>query len=482
MVPLFAWMGVLPIGEGVVSVAARTSAQTLGWRGLNGSAIAWGVLVMRGKRGRAQAVLAGLLAVSTLSVSGTSIQMSPLVGRRTEGLYRSASYNRVVDQYARQAEEDYTIKLSSLRLQLSVGLEARYDDNITSTDAGDKQDGLSLSPVLYSEVYWPLNPGFLVYSGLSLGYKWYAAGGEDANDKGVTVGGTDGAMNLQLGFDFRVGQDGLLSASEEYSRDLDAFDGGDQGNRDYTLNRNRLNLQYRNDFSHYTSGTAKFAHTNQWVDESEFDEQDLYSDFLDLVLLHFFTRDLQFGPYGRGGTYRYIEDKHNDSDALAGGLAMVYGTTERLVLSGSVGLSDVSFDTSNNPAATDSYTGLTTEWAIRYANSPLMTHRLVTTYGAEQGTLSQNVNFAKEWLTQYSISYVLRENLVLNGDLGYVRTRESDGGDNYELFRTGIGVGYRLTRDATVDLRYVRDWRVSGDSSGNEYTRNAVILRLVYRL
>jgi hypothetical protein len=437
---------------------------------------------MRGRKNRTQVILAGFLAACTLSVSGTSIQMSPLVGRRTEGLYRSASYNRVVDQYSRQAEEDYTIKLSNLRVQLSVGLEAQYDDNITTTDNGDKQDGLSLSPVLYSEIYWPLNPGFQVYSGLSLGYKWYAAGGEDANDKGFTIGGTDGAVNLQLGFDLRLGQDGLLSASEEYSRDLDAFDGGDQGNRSYTLNRNLLNLQYRNEFSRYTNGTAKVTHTNQWVDEDEFNEQNLYSDFLDLVLLHFLNPDLQFGPYGRGGLYRYTEDKHNDSDSLAGGVAMVYGTTERFVASGSVGISDVSFDTSNNAAATDSYTGMTTEWAIRYANSPLMTHRLVTTYGAEQGTLNQNVNFVKEWLTQYTISYALRENLLANADLGYINAHESDEGSNYDLYRVGVGLGYRLTRDATLDLRYTHDWRVSGDSNGSDYTRNVVTLRLVYRL
>lgn len=435
---------------------------------------------MRDSRRQAKTVLAGFLAACTLSVSGTTIQMSPFVGRQSQGLYRAASYNRAVDQYNRQAEEDYTLKMGSLRLQLSIGMEAVYDDNVNTT-GDDEQDGLSLSPVLYSNIYWPLNPGFQIYSGLSLGYKWYVSGGEDADDEGLTVGGTDGAVNMQLGFDFRVGQNGLLSASEEFARDLDSFDGGDQENRNYTLNRNLLNLQYRNEFTRYTNGTAKVTHTNQWADESEFSDQDLYSDFLDLVVLHYVTRDLQLGPYGRAGMTNYTEDLHNDSDTLEGGVSMVYGTTERFAVSGSVGYSNVSFDTDNNAAATDDYSGLTTQWAIRYSNSPAMTHRLVTSYGAEQGALDQDVNFAKEWLTEYTISYVLHEDLLVNADLGYINTKESDGGDSNNLYRVGVGLGYRLTRDTTMDLRYTHDW-LDSDDNGNEYTRNLVLLRLVYRL
>lgn len=424
-----------------------------------------------------------LLLAGTTSIWATGIQLSPLVGRRSEGLYRSPSYNRAVDQYSRQADEDYTVRLGNLRLQLSLGLEGTYDDNINLTQNGTKDEALSLTPVIYSEIYWPLNPGFQVYSGLSLGYKWYAMGGEDADDEGLIVGGTDGSFNSQIGFDLRLGQTGLLSGSEEYSRNVDSFSTGPQrDDRQHTVNRNQLNLQYRNDFTDYTSGTAKVTHTNQWVDESEFDEQNHYSDFLDVALLSYLNRDLQAGPYGRIGMFRYLEDKHNNSDEVEGGLAMTYGTTERLVFSGSVGISSVSFDTGNNPTANDEFTGMTTQWAARYSNNEFTTHRLVTSYGAEQGNLDADVNFSKEWSTQYSISVVLREDLLLNADAAYIDSRESDGGDNFDLYRVGVGLGYRLTRDTTMDLRYIRDWRDSDDRTDSNYTRNAVTLRLVHRL
>lgn len=416
------------------------------------------------------------------SVLATSIQLSPLVGRRTEGLYRAPSYNRAVDQYSRQAEEDYTVRLGSLRLQLSVGLEAVYDDNTTLAADGDEDDAVSLMPIVYSEVYWPLNPGFQIYSGLSLGYKWYAIGGDEVDDEGIIVGGTDGALNSQIGFDLRVGQTGTLSASEEYFRDIDAFAGGPRGSHDYSVNRNLLNLQYRNEFSDYTTGTAKVTHTNQWADQSDYQDQDHCSDFLDIALLTFLNRDFQAGPYGRIGMFRYSEDKHNDSDEMEGGLAMVYGTSEKLVVSGSLGLSQVSFDTENNPTATDEYGGWTTQWAIRYSNNEVTTHRLVTTYGAEQGNLDADVNYSREWVTQYTISVVLRPDLLFNGELGYINGRESDEGDNYDLYRAGVGLGYRLTRDTTLDLRYIREWSDSDDRGGDGYTRNSVLLRVVHRL
>jgi hypothetical protein len=163
-------------------------------------------------------------------------------------------------------------------------------------------------------------------------------------------------------------------------------------------------------------------------------------------------------------------------------LAAVYGTTDRFVTSGSVGLSRVSFDTTNNPGATDQYTGWTTQWAVRYASSEITTHRLTTTYGAEQGNLGADVNFAREWLTQYTISVMLREDLLLNGDLGYIQVRESDAGGRYAIYRAGIGIGYRLTRDTTLDLRYLRDWSDPDDDGGVEYVRNALVFRLVHRL
>lgn len=436
---------------------------------------------MVGNRGELLGLVAALLFACAHVALATNIQLSPLVGRRTYGLYRAASYNRAVDQYSRQAEEDYTVRFSNLRLQLSLGLEVTYDDNVQQA-GDDEDDALSLTPVIYSEIYWPLNPGFQIYSGLSLGYRWYVTGDDEADDEGLTVGGTDGALNSQIGLDLRLGQTGLLSASEEFYRDVETFDGGPrEGTRDYNLNRNLLNLQYRNDFTDYTSGTAKVTHTNQWSDQSDYDEQDHYSDFLDVTLMTYLNRDLQAGPYARAGMFRYIEEAHNDADELEGGLALVYGTTERLVLSGSVGLSQVAFDTANNPTATDEYTGWTTQWAARYSNRENTTHRLVTSYGAEQGNLDADVNFVKEWLTQYTISVVLRPDLLFNADLGYINGRESDGGDNYDLYRVGAGLGYRLTRDTTLDLRYVREWRDSDDGP-NDFTRNLVTLRLVHRL
>ncbi len=424
---------------------------------------------------------AGLAAALSGTVFGTTIQLSPLVGFHTNGLYRAASYNRSADQFAYAPDEDYTIRIRNLRLQLSVGLEAVYDDNSTLADS-DENTAISLAPVVYCQVYWPLNPGFQIYSGLSLGYRWYLSGEEDQNDEGFFVGGIDGALHSQIGCDIRLGQDGLLTLSDEFFRDLDTFEGGKRGDRDYTLNRNLVNLQYRNEFDPYTSGTAKFTHTNQWADQSEFEVQDLYSDFLDLVVLRFLNPDLQAGPYARGGIIRYTEDLHNDADEIEGGLALVYGTTERFVTSGSVGYSRVSFDTENNPAADDEYSGWTTQWAIRYSNNEITTHRLVTSYGAEQGNLSADTNYAKEWLTQYTISVQVHEDVVLNGDLGYIDVRESDGGDNYDIYRAGIGVGLRLTRDTTLDARYVRDWRDSDDRTGGDYRRNSIILRLVHRL
>ncbi len=422
----------------------------------------------------------GLFGVS--SAMATSIQLSPFVGHQRHALYRAPGVAHSPDQYYQDAGEDYTIRLSNLRLSMSLILEAVYDDNVNLTSGSDEEEGLSLMPMLSTQISWPINPGFQVFSTLAIGYRYYLTGEDEADDDGLVVGGLGGGVSSNVGFDLKVGQTGTLTASDEFSRDIEAFDGGSRRNRDYSINRNRINLRYRNDFTEYTNGTAQATHTNQWSDESDYDEQNHYSDFIDMVLMTHLNRSLQAGPYVRAGMYRYTENLHNDSDELEGGLAVAYGTTQRLALSGNLGYSQVSFDTANNPGADDEYSGMTAQMAATYNYNDITTHRLISSYGAEQGTLDQDTNFSREWMTQYTIMIQLREDLLVNADLGYIDARESDGGENYDIYRTGIGLGYRLGRDTTLDLRYVRDWHDSDNRRDTNYTRNTVTLRLTHRL
>lgn len=423
---------------------------------------------------------AGLLSVS--SAMATTVQLSPFVGNQRHALYRAPGAGSSADQYHQDVGDDYTVRLGNLRLAMSLVLEAAYDDNVNLTSGSDEEEGLSLMPMVVTQVSWPINPGFQVFSTLAIGYRWYLTGEDEADDDGVVIGGAGGGLSSQIGFDLKVGQTGTLTVSDEFFRDVEAFDGGRRSNRDYSINRNRVNLRYRNDFTEYTNGTAQFTHTNQWSDESDFDDQNHYSDFVDLVLMTHLNRCFQVGPYVRGGMYRYTENLHNDSDEIEGGLAMAYGTTQRLALSGNIGYSEVSFDSGNNPGADDEYSGLSAQIAATYNYNDITTHRLVSSYGAEQGNLTQNTNYNREWMTQYSIAVQLRENLLLNADLGYINARESDGGENYDLYRTGIGLGYRLGRDTSLDLRLVRDWHDSDNRRDTNYTRNTVTLRLTHRL
>lgn len=431
-------------------------------------------------------IKSSLFGVAILLAGGqlfaTTIQLSPLVGRRGVGMYRAPSYLRSADQYAKPAEADYTVKLGNMRIRLALGLEAEYTDNVNRSE-DNEDDALSLTPMIYTTVYWPINPGFQVHSGISVGFRTYVSGGSDADDDGLILQGTDGAFNAQIGADMRIGTSGILSLSEEFVRTMDSFEvranNNSRGKR-YALNRNLVSLQYRNEFSDLTSGTAKFAHKNEWTDDSDFEERDHFSDFIDVALLRRINRSVQVGPYARAGLYRYTEDLHNDSEHYEGGLSIVYNPHERFALSGSVGFSHVTFDTDNNPAADDEYSGLTTQTAATYSSNRAITHRLTLTYGGEQGHTGAGSNYSRDLAAEYTISIQLREDVLVNADAGYINADESDGGADYELYRLGIGTGYRLTRDTTVDLRYRYEWR-EARSNGYEYNRNSVVLRLVHQ-
>jgi hypothetical protein len=393
-------------------------------------------------------------------------------------MYRAASYRRTTDRYVTQSPRDYNLKFGNLHLSLTGTMDVEWNDNVNLSDT-DEEDDTSISPGLQLDIYWPLNPSLVISSGISAQYNYYTGGeGED----GLEISGTKGALSAQLIADLKLGQDGTLTASEEYSRNVDTIEirAVQPNSTDYTLNRNILGLQYRNEFNPYLSGTIKATHTNQWTDQNEYDTHDMYSDFLDVVLLKQINRSFQLGPYARAGMYRYTADRHNDSNEYSAGVAFVYQKTQALALTGSVGWQKVTFDGDNTPGATEETDNITYQVAARYSNSEFTTHLLSVNYGANQGTLARDVNYAKQLGVDYTLSWEIYKDIVLNGNLGYVNTRESDNGENSDFYSAGIGTGYRLTQQTTISLYYTHEWKDS-NMDVNEYTQNRVQLSLSHR-
>lgn len=418
------------------------------------------------------------LALLTIGINATEIQLSPNVGNPGYSMYRAASYRRIENRYKTRSLQDYNIKVDNLHLALTATMDVRWDDNVNQSKHDEESD-LSIEPGLQLNVYWPLNPNLIISSGISMSYRYYT--GDDGED-GFRIGGTDGALSAQIMADLNVGQNGSLTLSEEYSHDIDTIDirATDANANDYALSRNTIGLEYSNELRPDLTGTAKLTHTNQWADDSDYDTHDYYSDFIDVVLLKALNRSFQVGPYARAGLYRYTKDKHNDSEEYDAGLAFVYEKTEQFSLSGSIGWQKTAFDDSNAPAANDEESNVTYELAARYASSEYLTHLLTLDYGVTQGTLPEDVNYNKQLGINYTFSWEIHKNVVLNGHFGYVNSRESDGGENADFYSAGIGTGYRLTAQSTVSIYYTHEWKES-DMDDEEYAENWVELSLAYR-
>lgn len=405
----------------------------------------------------------------------TSIQLSPNFSQPNSAKYRPATYERSSARYRPETPQHYNIKVSNLQLSFTGTFDVEWDDNVNRS-ASDEESDISLAPGLQLGVYWPLNPSFTISSGLSMRYQYYTG---DEGDDGFEISGTQGGISADVMADLKLGQDGLLTLSDAFSRNIESIEvrARQPNSSDYELNTNVIALRYSNQFTNYLSGAAKLTHTNQWTSDSAYDSHDLYSDFIDVALLHQLNRSFHVGPYAKAGIYRYSEDKHNDSDELGAGVAFVYQRSAAFGINGSVGWQDVSFDNDNTPGADDDAGNLTYKLGAVYSNSEFTTHSLGVNYGASQGTLDRNVNYAKQLGVNYGLAWEIHKNIILKGSLGYVNTRESDGGDNSDFYSAGIGTGYQLTQQTSISLNYLHEWKTSGASDA-QYTQNRVQLSL----
>ena len=371
----------------------------------------------------------------------------------------------------------YNLRLGNLFLDLSANMAAQYDDNVDRS-AADKTGAVSAGPGLGLGVYWPVSPYVQIQTGAGLAY-WYSS--DDAAQEGLEVTGLDGgASDASISLEAALHKHLRLRLSDSYSHSNDKLALASRGvPRSSSLSNNETAVQADVEWTKRITMLTRFAHEAQWAGSSTYDRMDLTRDTVNTAALWRLNPQLQMGPYADWQGTTYSEDKHNDSQEVGAGLAVAY-TSGGLSVTTKLGLSKTTFSDSNVAGASDDYSGASFGASLGFATSKLVSHTVSVDYGPTQGTLDSGVNYSKDLTTTYGIGLSLRPKLTVSGSLAWVKSQQSDGGENANTYQAGVGVSYELTKHVSPRLSY-QHTRKTSDVSRQEYVDNLVALSLAYR-
>ncbi|MGE3313262.1 MAG: hypothetical protein AB7O66_25125, partial [Limisphaerales bacterium] len=184
------------------------------------------------------------------------------------------------------------------------------------------------------------------------------------------------------------------------------------------------------------------------------------------------------GLAGNYSIYTYLENIQNDGSAFNITPTLTWRIRDNLTLDAAVGYGESSFDQTGTIQDDDAFSGVTYDVAVRHQLNKRMNHSLTVSRGADPGLGS---NFTERFILGYNFSAQISP--VLRPYLGFSYQSASisgDAGEDAELFRLNLGIGYPVLRRATLGLNYNVSWRVSGDAN-REYTENRVSLIASYR-
>ena len=415
--------------------------------------------------------LAGLMATATSPTLATDIQISqePVAPRG-----------------------DYNILLfENLRMDLTGKVGVLYDDNVDNAE-DDEESGTAVIPRLSLGIDWPITPHVRLGTGLDIGYRAYVSGeGED----NFILSESGGGISTSLNADVFIGN-GVLRLSESFRRDADTLDVlRSDSTDDYARNRNTLKARYTVPVSEYITLIAEAERRDTWVSPDQYEYQDNNRNILFLNALYQMNPKLQVGPYARWEKIDYddtdqttplpvgpflvsVSREKADRTTPEVGMSFLYQREAGFTVEGSAGYEFMDVDPTN-PFITDEEDGFTGDISCIFSTSRKTQHSLRVSHDRKQALTSLFANYSEETSYSYAVSSNIMPDVTVSGDLTYLDIRESDRGENADIYRVGVGTGYQFTRKLNGRIRY-EYVKKNSDRSGSDYDRNQVRLTLSY--
>jgi len=381
-------------------------------------------------------------------------------------------------QYVAINDDHYGVRIGRVQVRYDVSVEGVFTDNRNLVNTGKESD-FGVRPVLTLGLFYPLSDRQKLQVDVGVGYQWWAKV-SDQNRFYV-------APRSHLSYVIGVGDVDLslsnttTSTSEANSRVEIAGGPGANGSPGTDLAFNRIG-NMTTLAAGWKPGRIGFRSNYSFMIDRSLNDQFLSLDqnrhIFGGAVDYSVSAPITVGLAGNYSIYTYQENIQNDGSGFSITPTLAWQVRDNLSLDAAVGYGQSDFDQTGTIQDNDGFSGVTYNVAIRHQLNKRMNHAATFSRGADPGLGS---NFTDRFQLGYNFSAQISP--MLRPFLGFSYESASisgDAGENAELFRVNLGMGYPVFRRATLGLNYNVSWRVADDPT-REYIENRVSLIASYR-
>lgn len=381
-------------------------------------------------------------------------------------------------EYVAVHDDHYGLRIGRLQVRYDLSLESLFTDNRNLVSTGKESD-FGLRPTLTFGLFYPVNDRQKLQIDVGLGYQWWA----EVSDQNRFYVTPRSHLSYVLGVgDVDVSLSNNTASTSEASSRVEiaggpAANGAPGGNLAFNRISNATMVG-----AGWKPGRMGFRGNYMLTIDRSLNDQFLSLDqnrhTFGGAIEYTVNAPITVGLAGNYSIYTYLEEIQNDGTGFSIAPTLSWKLRDNLSLDASAGYGQSDFDQTGTIQDDDGFSGITYDVGIRHQLNKRMNHSVTFSRGADPGLGS---NFTDRFILAYQFAAQISP--VLRPYLGFTYQAASisgDGGEDAELFRFNMGVGYPVLKRATLGLNYNVSWRVADDPT-REYTENRVSLLASYR-
>ncbi len=367
----------------------------------------------------------------------------------------------------------FTFKVGDFRTLATTSLEQRWNDNVSVSSSGVRQQDFILTPTLQLNMSYPVTAENVLQFNVGVGYDLYF---EHRDLSGVRVFSGSALSYDAYIKDFWINLHDRFSDAQDSANHASIANSARYGGLD-----NTVGLAVTWDLRAVVL-TVGYDHQTFIALADEFDYLNRSSELLVARAGFRINPALTAGLEATGGFTTYDDPVLNDNQSYSAGLYADWrlGKYSRFQARG--GYTFYYFDqTSLVTPAVDQhawYADLTVSQAI----TETITYSLSAGRELRLGVYSDT---SQDWYVRPNIAWRVIRDLSLNTYVSYEKGKQGLGfghgpAENYDWIGMGFGVSYELIKKLTASLTYRLTLRSSNISS-REYTQNEIGIRFSYQ-
>lgn len=381
-------------------------------------------------------------------------------------------------QYVAVGDDHYGLRIGRLQVRYDVSVDTVFTDNRNLESTGKDSD-IGVRPTLTFGLFYPVNDRQKLQMDVGLGYQWWS----NVSDQNRFYVAPRSHLSYVVGVgDVDISLSNNTASTTEASSRVEIA-GGAAANgapgTDLAFNRisNATSIG-----AGWKPGRIGFSGNYSFmIDRSltdQFGSLDQNRHTFGGAIEYTVSAPITVGLSGNYSIYSYLERVQNDGTGYSIAPTIEWQLMDNLSLEASAGYGQSDFDRTGTIQDNSGFSGITYDLAVRHQLNKRMNHSLTVSRGADPGLGS---NFTDRFMLGYNFSAQISRVLRPYAGFSYESASMSgDNGEDADLFRVSVGVGYPVLRRATLGLNYNISWRVAEDPT-REYTENRVSLIASYR-